>query len=46
MLGSFSLPGLVVAGVGVLTWQRLVARRRPPQSWVSRARRVAEFARH
>ena len=44
MVGSFSVPGLVVAGVGVLTWQRLVARRRTPQSWVSRARRIAEFA--
>jgi ubiquinone biosynthesis protein len=46
MLGSFSVPGLVVAGVGVLTWQRLVARRRTQQTWVSRARRIAELARH
>jgi ubiquinone biosynthesis protein len=46
MLGSFSVPGLVAAGVGVVTWQRLVARRRPQQSWVSRARRMAELARH
>ena len=28
MVGSFSVPGLVAAGVGVVTWQRLVARRR------------------
>jgi ubiquinone biosynthesis protein len=35
MVGPFSVPGLVVAGVGVLTWQRLVARR-GSRSWVSR----------
>ena len=29
MVGPFSVPGLVAAGVGVVTWQRLVARRRP-----------------
>jgi ubiquinone biosynthesis protein len=46
MLGPFSAPGLVVAGVGVLTWQRLIARRHPRQTWVSRARRIAEVARH
>jgi ubiquinone biosynthesis protein len=46
MLGSFSVPGLVAASVAVLTWQRLVARRHPQQSWVSRARRIAESARH
>ena len=32
-------PGLVAAGVGVLTWQRLVRRRRAHKTWVSRARR-------
>jgi ubiquinone biosynthesis protein len=45
MLGPFSVPGLVAAGVGVLTWQRLVTRRRPQQSWVTRVRRAAELAR-
>ena len=45
MVGSFSLPGLVAAGVGVVTWQRLVARRREQSSWVTRARKVAEVAR-
>jgi ubiquinone biosynthesis protein len=46
MVGPFSVPGLVAAGVGVVTWQRLVARRRPQRSWVSRAREVVEVARH
>jgi len=45
MVGAFSVPGLVAAGVGVVTWQRLVARRRPASSWVSRARKMAEAAR-
>ncbi len=45
MVGSFSVPGLVAAGVGVVTWQRLVARRRPQTTWVSRARKIAETAR-
>jgi hypothetical protein len=46
MVGSFSVPGLAVAGVGVLTWQRLIARRQTQQSWVSRVRKITEFARH
>lgn len=46
MLGSFSVPGLVVAGVGLLTWRRLVSRRKTSQSWVTRARKMGEFARH
>jgi hypothetical protein len=29
----------------VVTWQRLVARRREQSSWVTRARKVAEVAR-
>jgi len=44
--GQISLPGLVAAGVGVLTWQRLVRRRRSHKSWVSRARELAELRRH
>jgi hypothetical protein len=39
MVGPFSIPGLIAAGVGVLTWQRLVARR-GPRTWVNR---VADF---
>jgi ubiquinone biosynthesis protein len=46
MVGSFSIPGLVAAGVGVLTWQRLVARRKAQQTWVTRARKAVEVARH
>ena len=45
MVGPFSVPGLVVAGVGLATWQRLIARRRS-RSWVSRARSVARLTRH
>ena len=40
-IGSISAPGIVAAGVGVLTWQRLVRRRREHKTWVSRAREVA-----
>lgn len=42
-VGPISLPGLVAAGVGVLTWQRLVRRRRERKTWVSRARELAEL---
>ncbi|MGA2835223.1 MAG: AarF/UbiB family protein [Acidimicrobiales bacterium] len=41
-IGPISLPGLVAAGVGVLTWQRLVRNRREHKTWVSRAREVTE----
>ncbi|HTT89752.1 MAG TPA: AarF/UbiB family protein [Acidimicrobiales bacterium] len=44
VVGPFSVPGLVVAGVGLLTWQRLIARRQK-QTWVSRARKMAQLAR-
>jgi ubiquinone biosynthesis protein len=44
-VGALSLPGMVAAGVGVLTWQRLVRRRRERKTWVSRAREVAESRR-
>jgi ubiquinone biosynthesis protein len=42
-VGSISVPGAVAAGVGVLTWQRLVRRRRERKTWVSRAREVADL---
>ncbi len=44
-LGPISLPGLVAAGVGVLTWQRLVRRRREHKTWVSRAHEWADTRR-
>ncbi len=44
-LGSISVPGVVAAGVGVLTWQRLVRRRREHKTWVSRAHELAEARR-
>ena len=46
MVGQYSVPGLLATGVGVLSWQRLVARRRTRRSLVSRARRAVEVARH
>ena len=45
MVGSVSVPGAIAAGVGVLTWQRLVRRRREHKTWVSRARELAELRR-
>jgi ubiquinone biosynthesis protein len=44
-IGGISIPGLVAAGVGVLTWRRLVARRETSRSWVTRARGLAEAVR-
>ncbi len=44
-VGSISMPGLVAAGVGMLTWQRLVRRRHEHKTWVSRARELAELRR-
>jgi ubiquinone biosynthesis protein len=41
VVAGISLPGLVAAGVGVATWQRVAARRQGHQSVVSRARRLA-----
>ena len=42
-IGPISVPGVVAAGVGVFTWQRLVRRRRAHKTWVSRARELAEL---
>ena len=44
-LGGVSIPGLVAAGVGMVTWQRLVARRETTRSWVTRARELAQASR-
>jgi ubiquinone biosynthesis protein len=43
--GSISVPGVVTAAVGMLTWQRLVRRRREHTTWVSRARELADLRR-
>jgi hypothetical protein len=40
MLGPFSVLGLLCAGVGLLMWQRLLARRHPQRSWVGVAREL------
>ena len=44
-VGGISIPGLVASGVGVVTWQRLVARRSPQRSWVTRVRRIVDMTR-
>jgi ubiquinone biosynthesis protein len=44
-IGGVSIPGLVVAGVGAMTWQRLIARRETTRSWVTRARDLARAKR-
>ena len=44
-VGSISVPGMVAVGVGMLTWQRLVRRRREHKTWVSRARELADMRR-
>ena len=45
LLGPFSVPGLVAAGVGVATWQRLITRRKPHDTMVTRARKALDIAR-
>ena len=45
LVGPFSIPGLLAAGVGVATWQRLITRRKPHDTWVTRARKALDVAR-
>ena len=45
LVGPLSIPGLLAASVGVATWQRLVARRKPHDTWVTRARKAVDVAR-
>jgi hypothetical protein len=45
LVGNFSIPGLLAASVGVATWQRLVARRKPRDTMVTRLRKVVDVAR-
>jgi ubiquinone biosynthesis protein len=45
LIGPFSLPGIVAAGVGMITWQRLVRRRTQHPSWAGRARELVQARR-
>jgi ubiquinone biosynthesis protein len=45
LVGPFSVPGLLAAAAGVVAWQRLVARRKPRDTLVTRARRALDVAR-
>ena len=45
LVGPFSIPGLLAAGVGVVTWQRLITRRKPHDTLVTRARKALDVAR-
>jgi ubiquinone biosynthesis protein len=42
---QISVPGLLAAGVGVVTWQRLVARRKPHDTTITRIRKLVDVAR-
>jgi ubiquinone biosynthesis protein len=44
-IAGISVPGLVSAGIGIFTWQRLIKRRETTRSWVTRVRQVAEAKR-
>jgi ubiquinone biosynthesis protein len=45
MIGAFSAPGLLAAGVALVTWQRLIKRRHPQRSWITRTRELANMTR-
>jgi ubiquinone biosynthesis protein len=45
LAGQVSIPGLLAAGVGVITWQRLIARRKPRGRLVTRVRKALDVAR-
>jgi ubiquinone biosynthesis protein len=45
LIGPVSVPGIVAAGIGMITWQRLVRRRTEHPSWVTRARELVEARR-
>ena len=45
LAGAFSIPGLLAAAVGVATWQRLITRRKPHDTLVTRARKTLDIAR-
>ncbi len=45
LVGAFSIPGLLAAGAGVITWQRLITRRKPRDTFVTKARKALDVAR-
>ena len=45
LAGAFSIPGLLAAAVGVATWQRLITRRKPRDTLVTRVRKTLDVAR-
>ena len=45
LVGPFSIPGLLAAAAGVVAWQRLVVRRKPRDTLVTRARKALDLAR-
>ena len=45
LVGPFSIAGLLAAGAGVITWQRLITRRKPHDTMVTRARKALDIAR-
>jgi hypothetical protein len=45
LIAQISIPGLLAAGAGVATWQRLITRRKPHDTLVTRARKALDVAR-
>jgi len=45
LVRQISIPGLITAGVGVITWQRLITRRKPRETLVTRLRKAVAVAR-
>jgi ubiquinone biosynthesis protein len=45
LVGPFSVPGLLATAAGVVAWQRLVARRKPRDTMVTRALKALDVAR-
>ena len=45
LAGQLSIPGLVAASVGVVTWQRLVMRRKPHDTTITKVRKLVDVAR-
>jgi ubiquinone biosynthesis protein len=45
LVAQISIPGLLAAGAGVATWQRLITRRKPHDTLVTRARKALDIAR-